>query len=136
MEVTPGPLQTQWIEALESGDFCQTRGTLRGMVGGLTCFCCLGVADRVLSLNERDSNELSYSHHRLGLFSAFGSAGRLERVEELKIFIARLKGWDEEVRVADENLPLTQLNDTLKLSFAQIAQVLRRFPEVYFQESL
>ena len=41
-----GPLQTKWVEALESGKFKQGTGFLcqRKVVDGEEEFCCLGVA--------------------------------------------------------------------------------------------
>lgn len=66
-----GPKQEKWLQALESGDYDQCRGMLYDGTG----YCCLGVANKVLELNEVNKTMLRYTYKELGLYDP---SGRLE----------------------------------------------------------
>jgi hypothetical protein len=101
-----GPNQLKWIEALESGEFQQTRRLM--CVSGK--YCCLGVARKVLNLKNTTKYSLGLSFGELGLRSSDGRANVL--------------GADS----------LVALNDIEGLSFKEIATVLREDPSMYFTE--
>ncbi len=125
-----GPIQTKWLEALESGNYKQGRGCLNGPNG----FCCLGVLCEVMGLEHEpiagvDGPMAHYKYegsHSGGYVPLAavpatglnGSAGSFKQ--------AVLHGglaWD----------CLTSLNDTVGLSFPEIAAYIRHDPHNVFK---
>lgn len=133
-----GPNQEKWVQALESGDYQQCKGSLRRG----DSFCCLGVACDVIAVPEgwewkpaeREGTyriKPSDSHvtdaaalpmrvkQMLGLRTCFGDKGAgLEMPDELP-----------------RDATLTSLNDCGEYSFARIAKILRTYPDLFFKES-
>lgn len=105
-----GPLQTKWLEALESGEYKQCKTTLYDGVG----YCCLGVAVKAVlnkPLKEYEQSVLSREDFiALGLFSDNGSP-----------------------QVPDYRGCMAEMNDN-GMSFKEIAAILRATPTTYFQE--
>jgi len=96
----------KWLDALNSGEYKQTKGTLQNNNG----FCCLGVACKVLvpqELQRRDS-----CGHIMGgaLDSQINSPRWLKQIETDAI--------------EKTNIGLMSLNDCHDFSFEEIASVL------------
>lgn len=102
-----GPLQTKWVELLESGDYEQCTGQLtKG-----DAYCCLGIAEFILFSRTTGFNRVSLS---------------VEVTNRIKI-------RSERGHAKDITMPaLYSLNDSYKKTFEEIAQVIRENPEQYF----
>lgn len=125
-----GPLQTKWLDALESGQFLQTDGELRAEDSdGKMRYCCLGVANEVCQLGENWNDPvLEDTFSELGLFDSNGSTRKgVDLAGELHYKLT-FSEKNEQKRT------LTQLNDN-GASFREIARILRAHPEDYFKES-
>lgn len=120
----------RWVEALESGDYPQTIGTLHRNLSDdpdvPVGYCCLGV------LCDLAVREGIIREHRHGSYSNFGSlddeseSGLPERVMEW----AGFDGSYPEVYVTavghtPRYTPLVELNDTHGWDFGRIAAVIR-----------
>jgi hypothetical protein len=106
-----GPLQTKWLEALESGEYKQQRaGWLQTEDG----FCCLGVANVVCNLGEVSYTDLTETYDKMGLINYYGD-----------IKDGGLLGKHS----------LAGVNDGTSLSFKEIAQYIRENPKKVFLES-
>lgn len=134
-----GPLQTAWVEALESGRFEQ--GILALQRGGQ--YCCLGVACRVVK------------EHRPGIFlkkTVWGtiSGSDLSAQPEVQRELALRdhsgyaeRSWKAVYKFVQELSPEPQAREYLSLatfndsgmSHSDIAKVIRKFPEAFFKES-
>ena len=88
-----------WIEALRSGNYSQCSRSLRK---GRHFYCCLGVAQEILQLDEISNCNLTSSHATVGLQDGYGS---FLKVEIDKGTISSLTG----------------LNDVSRWPFASIA---------------
>lgn len=129
--MTPGICQTKWLDALESDEYKQIQGQLEAEGG----FCCLGVAKRVCDLREDDDITLRHSYAILGLYGKDGqTSGDRVLFEQAKVVINKVFN-PEWVAYWDGALNLTSLNDTARLSFAQIASLIRQFPALWLKES-
>lgn len=106
----------EWIKALRSGKFGQTRGVLRY---GNT-YCCLGVACELAHLKglinrEPDRNgEYIYSGSGIGFASSMQT---LLAVDGLEVNLSFSDRSGDQMRAAS-------LNDSARLNFDQIADVL------------
>lgn len=108
----------EWVEALESGRYQQTTGTLAqyekdGSVG----YCCLGVAcdvfkDRLGLEVDTNGNRITFDHTLASLPVAVAKFLGLSVTE---VF------WNKQERYVQ----LAQLNDTYNLTFQEIAAILR-----------
>jgi hypothetical protein len=98
-----------WIKALRSGEFAQTHGRLQDKHG----YCCIGVGCKVLIPTE--NQVLDYSNRYLVGGNAYLQSGAPPWL--LKI------NKDFEKRYGKS---LITLNDTNKLSFSQIADLLEQ----------
>ena len=107
-------LKTQeWINALRSGQYTQTRGCLHNSTDG--GFCCLGVAEFVIWNTTFVPNPDSDNQDHLGLWD--------EGDQEYKQILA----YDHQLELglgADDNDHLADLNDHHSFTFNQIADVL------------
>jgi hypothetical protein len=111
-----GPLQTKWLEALESGEYKQqTDNVLRNLSG----FCCLGVANEVCELGESDRGYLIHTYSYIGLRDEEGTFEL--PVEDRSTYIGRRS--------------LTTMNDSGMFTFKEIAKYIRENPENVFVES-
>ena len=101
-------LKNEWIKALRSGEYQQTRGALSNSVEGhldskdATAFCCLGVGCLVKS--KLDNIPVR------NLFKNYGS------IEALELDYPMREGDDDSV-----GWKLVLMNDIKKLSFIEIA---------------
>ena len=143
-----GPKQRAWVTALRSGEYKQTLGELQASSNS---FCCLGVACMVaMPPEDRGTNDLGYlvgydlghqnnALNEIGLISTNGTPTYCpeDRFEDLVRYVKSLwlPDFDHGFGLPPESLSLTHLNDEVKLSFEQIADVLENFPDLYFKES-
>lgn len=104
-----GPLQKKWIKALESGKYDQTTEQLHNEDEG--SYCCLGVANVVCKLGERDKEALVHTYRKLGLRDCCGEP------------------------LHSTFNSLVDLNDRSDKDFTDIAKMLRKHPTEYFKES-
>ena len=111
-----GPKQTAWIERLEKNDLPQGREQLRTKKGE---FCCLGVACVVLDEPIGD----------VGAYYLPESA-----VEDLGMHDDCGTPIDPEFGLSVKDIPnCAVMNDKYRLTFPQIARVLREYSEYYFK---
>ena len=145
-----GPKQQNWINELRHGGHRQVSGHLQWD----DCYCCLGVA---CVATESESTRVIRNEHTLpggiverevygedlaeqpqvfaaiGLHDESGSPNRDDpKCEELLAYCRDLDwlGIDEIAACT-----LTRLNDDSGLTFEQIADILEKFPTVYFKEA-
>lgn len=115
-----GPLQLQWLEALESGKFEQGQNCLRS---GDNKFCCLGVACELSGIEPiLNSNYLSPRYEYLG-----------ERHYLPQVIVDKLKFRDNQ-GIAFGKQPgkaIAYLND-MGRTFKDIAEIIRANPALYF----
>ena len=123
-------MREKWLEALESGEYQQTTMVLHDGRG----YCCLGVAARVMGKTFEcldgvyfvdNSTQLLRSYREIGLRSPAGSCA-LGCQSLVREYIR------EHYASSTCGVNLTTLNDELGLTFKQIADILRKFPEAYF----
>lgn len=94
-----------WLDALRSGDYDQYRGALEGN----NSYCCLGVACRVANYHG--------TKIRLEDYALLG--GSLDSQPEVQKWLGLYHDYGE---TRNDSMPsLVKLNDTLRLSFEQIA---------------
>lgn len=119
-------VKRRWVEALRSGKYIQTTGALRAARGhGSYEHCCLGV------LCELAAEE--------GIVETAGSWGYLDPKQRKDVangmFLPdSVKDWaglpdiDPVIEIAtDRVVTLTQLNDTAKISFEEIAAFIEEY---------
>ncbi len=120
-----GPCQTRWLEALESDIYPQTYNYLM-TAGG---FCCLGVADVVCDLKEPYTQTLHETFNEVGLQDEDGTA---TLTDELRAFMKMKRPGIHADHGEVSKISLTRLNDRYAFTFAEIAETLRKFPELFF----
>lgn len=120
MSFTFGPVQTKFLEALESGEYVQIRHSL-AKDGG---FCALGLANYVCELGESERNIfIQNTYDKLGLFSGVGSC----KLTTESLFM----------KVCGHSAPsIASMNDSIGMSFKEIAAHLRKYPEWYFTHAV
>jgi hypothetical protein len=111
-----GPKQKKWLKALKSGEYKQCKATLCNGNGG---YCCLGVANEVLSLGESETEILNNTYEDLGLHSAYGD------IDDGYKFPRGKKTYFE----------LTDMNDN-GITHAKIAEFIEQNPEKVFTKSI
>ena len=117
MSFTFGPVQTMFLEALESGEHKQVFGHFQWGDGT----CALGLANKVCKLGENENHVFLHdTYKKLGLRSSMGICVDVNSV-------------GEEV-IAGPSIGI--LNDDMKLSFPEIAKCLRTYPQQYFAFSI
>lgn len=109
----------KWVEALESGEYPQTQGTLQK----LGRFCCLGVACEV-AMENGVPLECEYDGDGVVTYD-----GRDDILPELVVEWLDLYSNDPGVFVTIDGssfpVPLVGLNDDYDWDFAHIAQAIR-----------
>ena len=114
-------LQKEWVKALRSGRYKQTTGVLCSKDGA---YCCLGVAARICDIPKPklvgvgDLGDKDYLEKAKVKLRLRDSSGRLERPHEKSRYIVYTH--------------LTALNDTAKMSFKEIADLIEKDPENVF----
>ena len=110
-----------WVRALRSGNYQQTEGRLRRQAGKDYSYCCLGVLTEVCKRffpdKEQDLEDSLIRHSLL----------------DAEIFIGDLgfKSCSPTVEGAPSSLIL--MNDTSRMTFDQIADVIETNPESLFK---
>lgn len=114
-----GPNQQKWVDALRSGEYNQTTGTLQDDYG----YCCLGVACKValdngVNVNTDEDNgnisgdELSDQKDVKSWLGLYDNQGRFE--------------------TTPKQLYLTTLNDIEGLDFNEIADYIEKYSDILF----
>lgn len=122
-----------WIEALRSGKYQQGEGYLKvfSEEKGTFQYCCLGVACEIfketLNLREEEENRGSSSFNGLGLIPPG------EIVSLLGLHTAYGNKYGDAAEEEFQGASLVDLNDELKLSFEEIAEVLEKQSHLYFK---
>lgn len=102
-------IKQRWIQALRSGEYQQTKGTLHNDKG----FCCLGV---LCDLYAKE-----HSHHSWVLYG-----DRYKMIDETGILPIKVKRWaglNENNPIIEGYASLAELNDGC-FTFEQIAQII------------
>lgn len=123
---TPEEARKLWVEALQSGEYKQTTSTLRrtGPRGGNESFCCLGVACEVYRKAEGVGRWDTNDGYGSGTFFPTENptdrgAGTLPEV--VKNWLGLATPWASQI---NDIRSLTDLNDTSKWSFKDLAQLI------------
>jgi len=142
-----GPLQTEWVEALESGRYKQTKRYLHRK-NDEERFCCLGVACAIsvaivkkTVIEESDGGEcVCYDGHDSilppavqSLFGFFNADALMSESGERPEFAAYIKEHEISTLENKRTTSLTKMNDTGS-SFVEIAAFVREFPELTFKK--
>ena len=128
-----GPIQTKWLEALESGKYKQGMGRLR--CSGDNKYCCLGVLCEVAGLEYAPENSSYFFPGPDGvktLYTGYLPPKFAESIG-LRSDQARLaRSW----AISGERYgTLTGANDSGEVSFAEIAAHIRHDPWNVFTKS-
>lgn len=98
----------KWLDALNSGEYKQARGSLQVSDG----YCCLGVACKILIPRELQRADVSGNILGGSLWCQPNSPKWLKKINE-----------DFKIK---EGAYLSELNDSFELSFKEIASILNR----------
>lgn len=143
---TFGPMQTKWLEALESGDYAQCKRSLKGDIGlglkqeasGQIGYCCLGVLCEIAGLEWHEEGDDKSNYFRFGEDTSNGylptgfaeTVGLANSWGTLKKSITfKFKGEDRTSHT------LADLNDEFDQSFKDIAAYIRHDPHNVFTKS-
>lgn len=100
----------QWVSALRSGDYNQTKGTLKGeLPDGGVGYCCLGVLAEILGYEVEKQGIIE------GSLSEYASEGPDEVYEDFR----------ETFEIIDVDT-LIVLNDSKEYNFSEIADYIER----------
>lgn len=116
-----GKNQKKWVEALKSGKFKQGRNKLDDLNEGEHYYCCLGVA---CVIAEEEGVEVTKVE---GRFLGLSLASQPEVANWLDIY--------NELGNSKKSLlemSLSELNDSSRITFKQIADIIEQEPENYF----
>lgn len=134
--MTLTPLQEQWLQALESGEYKQCKGWLfkddaycclgvAEIVCGRTfTFCGLDIKDKYRKLYHEKLVMLGEDFERLGLNTATGYLGHSSEPFYAELQKAGYTG--------DPQYSLASYNDA-GVTFKQLAQAIRAYPEAVFK---
>jgi len=112
MEKMNPEVKTAWVQALRSGEYQQTSGSLRATSGSRASYCCLGVLCDISGLGKWGSSD----YYAIGLHFALGILP--EEVAEWAGFSSSDPATGE-----DDWTRLSYQNDS-GLSFADIADLI------------
>lgn len=105
-----------WLKALRSGEYKQITGTLKKGVG----FCCLGVACDLYSKDKNIRWEIDANDNGNWILGTYA-----DLPSEVSTWLGMGDfASDPLVKYKKEQVALTRLNDTEKLSFKQIADAI------------
>ena len=110
-------IKAKWLAALRSGEYEQTRETLRNSKG----FCCLGVLTD-LYIKEKETKWIPEKRYDETVFYWF--EGELETLPDCVKHWAGLDEWNPLVTHKGGRTCLGRLNDIERLDFNQIADVI------------
>lgn len=119
-----GPIQTAWLEALESGKYEQ--GTLHLKYDNR--YCCLGVLCEVMGL------PFGHSHGQGPAYSDGVTSSSAEVPLGAASRAGLNNGWGE-IKGDDEHRSLIYLNDKKEFDFRQIAAFIRANPKKIFTKA-
>ena len=122
----------KWADALESGEYSQTRNVLRDENG----YCCLGVLCDVSKLGEwikHDDEDGLLDPEQLFTYKCFDEGERNDVLpEDVMGFIGDYSDTNPYILeeggsdfIARGKVEFSELNDTLGLNFKQIAAIIR-----------
>lgn len=114
----------QWLKDLRSGEFKQGRGALCKTRGEVTTYCCLGVLGSQVGTFEADSKDVACRNAlRLPGFQPCNSPRTLLGILDFQLLI-------QLGLTHPEQSELIRLNDTLRISFSEIANhIEKHIPE-------
>ena len=118
-------IQLRWLEALESGKYNQGIGNLKSN----DRYCCLGVACELLGLSQKIEDGMIYFGYDHSYHSAI-----MPYTSWKLLGLKDGSGYFEELNIDGniiKNRTLAFLNDS-GWTFKQIANVIRKNPEVFF----
>ncbi len=123
-----GPMQTKWVEALESGEYRQGQQYLRQKHEEGDLFCCLGVA---CSLFPEISKPEDYEEVEEGgpVFYSNEKSLLPERMVKLLGFLGKLGQHKH------NDTSLSMMNDN-GITFKEIAEEIRKNPSNWFWKSV
>ena len=122
-----GPNQTKWIEALESGNYHQGRTALHKDTGAM---CCLGVAAHIFAEENGIIPELTTDGHYKGCYIYQAHTTVAPDYVMKALSLRDVLGGGK-----DGHAALAVLNDGEGYNFANIAGILRKNAEFYFEGS-
>lgn len=121
-------IRREWIKALRSGKYKQTRGTLHSTKRNRDSFCCLGVlCDLALKKGVLKPTDIVVSYNE---YHYLGRNGVLPKAVQ---DWAGLQTEDGEYKGKKGSRDLTTDNDTAKRNFSKIADILESEPEGLFK---
>ena len=123
MSTNLGPLQLQWLEALESGKYIQGRDCLV-TTGGK--FCCLGVACDLFA----GVKAFPVQNNIHGKMAYIGETNYLPPIVINKLCFFSSDGAQDKSLV-NKSKSIAQMNDE-GMTFKEIAAVIRKNPERFF----
>ena len=142
--------QEAWVQALESGEYEQTESYLRTDTEGVNGYCCLGVACEISGIGTWSTEPIwegeSYIYTAGDEADAEGMPPEVADSLDMR---SLLGGFKRIIYRTDEDGEwtatkpekgidfkeyhnLTLINDSGKYDFAEIAHVIRKFPELVF----
>lgn len=120
-----GPRQQEWLDALRSGEYEQATCTLESAYGG---FCCLGVACKVA-----EKHGVRINRERSGTKRVEGTS--LEhQLPVISFFHFNPVPAGTGNSLGSSDLNLIEMNDSDKLSFEEIADLVEEDPSRAFSE--
>jgi hypothetical protein len=127
-----GPMQRKWIKALKSNKYQKRVGALRVSEydNGDSCpvgYCCLGVANIELNLNESNQDALHRTYEELGLNTSGGGFATPYSFPRGSVKYSSL---------VDMNDGLSCKAKSNGLSHAKIAKFIEENPELVFNKSV
>lgn len=125
------PDQLAWLAALETTEQAQTVGALENSIG----FCCLGIACNTLivDLREVDPDDGGVQYGEKSAVLPTILVDRLDVYDDIGSFPYGTNLYQPDDPFSQRLGCLTQLNDTARLSFRQIAAFIRWRPGLVFK---
>lgn len=125
-----GPIQTKWLEALESGKYEQGHGQLkeRGR------FCCLGVLCELMNIPWVESDTHGHGYRDKNGEEVTTNGNMPKELSQQAGFRDDIGGFKVSRNIKESRSPhnyvgsLVGCNDLAKLSFKQIAELVRYDP--------
>lgn len=108
-------IKKMWVDALESGEYKQSNNELRNSLG----FCCLGV---LCDLHEKATGKHFWNLDMWNDFRYFGESGILP-IEVIQW--SGVQDFNPSIEYEGEERDLAGLNDDARLSFKQIAAIIK-----------
>lgn len=122
-----GPNQILWIEALRSGKYPQGKSNL--CINGK--YCCLGVGCEVLGIPKTPNSSLYSNDINEGeiRYESHGATDPESLIQKLKLYSCTGRPKPKTYKYS-----LVTLNDSMNMTFDDIADELEKNPERWFTE--